>query len=299
MTVNTTLRVGGAMLVGIALVGGALLLSKKQTAAEYSAAVVVADKPRAYQETRDGDGDGLRDWEEELRGTDPKTPDDLSKKPEPVEEAPVEELPNTMTNQFSKDFFAYYLKHNAGNAAMTQEQKDAFIKQAAAAAEKQVDSKLLTTTDIITSSENNFAVWRDYGNTVAMIMQRYPVKNENELSIFSRAIQSNDPSIIEELGPIEKSYNDTIADLRTLQTPTLFLNEHLNLLNRMISVHNTVIAMQNVFSDPLPALVRTQQYQDEAQQLSNALASMHALLTAQGVTYTSDEPGIFFEAFQP
>lgn len=260
-----------------------------------SGIVVAPVAPRAYQDTKDGDGDGIADWEEELAGTDPLVPNERKPSPTPEEKETVDDLPDTLTTRFSLQFMGNYIAQNAGDQSMTDDQKAKFVGEMAEAAKLVVEDKPYTNIDIKIEGKTDTASIRAYGNALGAVMNRYPHPGGDEVAITSEAVQKNDPARLAPLAPIIDAYALTIRDMKALPVPLPMANEHLALLNALQTVHNDIVAMQKVFDDPLPALIRVQSYTETSlKALVESVQNVRIALELNGISYSEGEPGMLF-----
>lgn len=291
-------RVGGALIVGTVLILSAVVFAKPKASDPLAAAIVVADAPRTYQETKDTDADGLRDWEEELYGTNPLVPDAPIAPATTTEDTreTLEDIPDTFTHRFAIDFFSDFFMQ--GGADMDETAQGALLNQSVQEVINNTKDRFFTTADLTVASAEDLSSVREYGNNVAAILTRYPVPEENEMLILERALQTDNGEELKKLEPILDSYKKTIRDLIALAVPPSLVNEHLNLLNAILAVHNDVVVMRNAFDDALPALIRVQRYQNDVDGLYIVLNNMYQALTKAGAVYRQEESGSFFLQFQ-
>lgn len=295
------MRIGSALLFAVVLLGAALFLRPQTGATTQNAGVVVvATQPRNYQETRDSDGDGIRDWEEELWGTNPELKDVSSTTRAEVlkKDTENEEVPNTVTSHFAQRFFGEYIQANSDDIPMTDEEKQRFLEKSLVEVATLGYQQPFTLRDIRTTATSSPEALREYGNSVMLAIVRDPVESEGELAIYKLAIESGNDDLLKKLDPIIASYDRTIKDLRALEVPQVLGSEHVGLLNSMRDIHTTITALRNTPQDPLPALVRFKQYVPQVEELQRSLNAVHTSLTAKGITYTDAEPGSLFEKFQ-
>lgn len=295
ITVNTYIRVGGAVAIGVFLIGTAVFVSAQKVENTNSAAIVVATEPRAYQETKDTDQDGVPDWEESVSGTNPTIKDTSTTTQKKREE---EAALNTVTDRFAKQFFSEYLSKNSGDTPMTPEEKQAFLEKAIQKAYTSQPIQSFTEKDIVRDTSTATDTLRAYGNAVADALQRYPVQNENEALIFKRAIESESEVEIGKLDPIILSYKNTIRDIRLIPVPTTMTSSHLALLNSLNNLQNTLTAMREALEDPLPALTQFQQYVPVVESLQDSLLGLKASFASQNVVFSQNERGHFFTDLQ-
>ncbi|MBX9906767.1 thrombospondin type 3 repeat-containing protein [Patescibacteria group bacterium] len=289
-------KIGGAAFLAVGLMGTALFLRPQVSDSTENAAVVITStETRDYQRVKDTDGDGVLDWEEELQGTNPlvkdTSPETKKKAAEPVS------VPDTVTSRFAQRFFGEFLQ-KTGETSMTDEEKQKMLERSLVDMNMVVNDRLLTERDIVVTNAIDAETLRAYGNSLATAFINHPLKNEGELLIFKRAVESENDEELKDLDPIIATYEGTIKDVRAVVVPKSIVQEHLALLNQLQVIYATILAMRNMPTDPLPALMRFQQYLPEAEMLGQAFIGVTNNLTSQGITYDLLEPGYFLIALK-
>lgn len=285
---KTTRHIRGALAVGILLVLGAFYvrghLPEEHTALD--AVVVVPAPTRTYIETKDSNGDGVKDWEESFIQNNIT----LSST---TDEGPYT-TPNTLTGKFSEAFLKDYLEGKIKGNTITD--KNALVGSAIAAVEKNTQSTIHTTAELTVVPTTKESL-RTYGNTLATIIQKRSIKNENEMVILKRALATENQQELKKLIPIQEVYTQILDDSRTISVPSELARSHVALLNACEALILDIRTMQVAFTDPLYALARYSHYKEDALSLFNALQGIHTTLDTEGVMYSKDEAGSYFNSF--
>ena len=299
---ESVFRVGGAILFGVLLVGGALFVQRNAAARaamrRAPAAVIARGDVRAMRPATDSDKDGLPDWEEHLRGTDPHTRTVIETPTATPTNAEPYEKPTTLTGQFAEQFLENILRNGAGKT-MTEEEKTKVVNDSIIELSANIRDKQYTQADIRSVAQNDLAAFREYGNTLADLFLTPSAKNEPELAILDRALQANDPELLAPLRPIEEAYGRMVSGILDIQTPSALAGRHVDLLNTLSLIQADIAAMRQVFSDPLGSLVRIRRYKNDGQALPRALDDIRTALETQGVVYTSGESGLILFSLRP
>ena len=283
------IRIGGAIGVGALIVLGAFFYVQKQKGnAEPEGALVTAAPPRTYIEAPDSDGDGIKDWEEDLgvRIFDSITSGTSS---DTTDEAYVP--PTTFTGKFAEAFFEDYM-----NGKITQgdlANKEEFVNRAVTAIEENTKSKVYTPLDIVTVPDSEQAI-RDYGNSLVYVLAQHAIDRPDELSAVNEALSKNDPSSLEPLADSKNSYAGIILDAQKIPTPDSLVSKHLTLLSACEAVHTDLVAMQEIFTDPLFAIARLKRYESDVKALPKILDEIGNAIQTKGVVYKNGEAGSFF-----
>lgn len=290
---NTKIRVGGAVLVGFTLVGGALFSRYHTQGIPDASATIIVATPKEYLIATDTDKDGIEDWEEALVGSDPKKPNERVV-PTQTPDAFAEE-DNTITARFGKRFFGEFIQKSSGDAEMSDQEKQALINTSLAEVIDIVKDTPFTRKDLLISKKSDSEALHQYGNLLVEALNHNTNGGDNELLIFKRAIDANSEEEIALLDPIITAYKGMITDVRAVPVPEILASDHLALLNTLLSVHNSLTLMRNALIDPLPALARSQTYFETLEQMKNNMLALHFQFEKAGVTFDKSEPGILFE----
>ena len=122
--------------------------------------------------------------------------------------------------------------------------------------EQKAEDKLYTEHDIKTHADNGQESLRVYGNAIANILiSNNPSGTRSELEILEQALASEDEVVLAELDPIIAGYKGMNKGLLNLIVPTQVAGAHLDLINVIEAVTNDIIAMREVFTDPLLSLI--------------------------------------------
>lgn len=285
--------IGGALIFGALIVLGALSV-RGSVEAENSGHVVVAKAPeRNPIETHDSDGDGIQDWEESLSQPHYKTIDTPTSTFS-IDTTEAYTPPHTFTGKFSEAFFKDYLEGKMHG----QDFKDptAFIGTAVTAIEQNTKSMQHSRLEytIVPSTEESV---RLYGNNIGEINLRYPLETDNEMYILQKALEANDPKMLEDLSLIQSTYEHIVADLLQIPVPSDMVTQHTALLNAYEGVLADVKAMQLAFSDPLFSLARVKSYETDVKVLLQAFLDLRKIFETKEITFTNDEPGSLFYIF--
>ncbi len=277
--------------MGMVLILGTFVLSRQSTTANEAAqgTIVSSAETRSYIEARDSDGDGTDDWQEalaaqvmeaiELPSTTPKSNSGVAYT-----------APDTFTGKFAEALFTDYLSGKPGGEALDEEGKMKLVANAVTSIQSNTDSKVYTASDIVIVPDSDKA-FHNYGNEMAEIMMRHTRNNENEALILKRAVEQNNPKILNELTPIRKAYDDMLTRSLRVATPQSVAIQHAALLSSYDAIRTDIEAMEQVFVDPLLTLARIQTYEGDALALFNVIKNITTILLSKGVSYEKDEPG--------
>lgn len=285
-----SIRIGGAVALGIIIVLGALHVKATSVPSQEAQVIVAVAPTREYIEVTDSDSDGIKDWEEGLgiKAIPSPAPSDETENTEPYEE------PTTFTGKFSEAFFQDYLQGKIDGQDFSD--PSALVGNAVSAIEENTRSKRHSRLEL-TIVPATFEAMREYGNRIPEIVVKYQTGSVNEVTILKQALDTNDATVLAGLVPIHDAYTGMIADMLRVNVPDTFVNTHLSLLNAYEAILTDVEAMQKAFDDPLYALARVRKYGEDVSSMANSFKVMGETLGGNGITYANDELGAFFYLF--
>lgn len=279
-------RIFGATVAGLILVVGAYVETRVLVEPiTQEASLIVGDSQtlaRGYISTSDQNGDGVADWQEALRTTEPLRMDEMS--------TSTYEIPDTLTDQFAIELFQDMVKSKSyGEFGDSPEQ---LIDQASEGLLAKAADELYTRDDILISNDTSAEAARVYANAVAQIAidHSIPKETENEVRILEKALRQNDPAVLTELDVILASYEGMLTAMLKTPAPANLVKEHLDLINVYYAITNGIKAMRIAFDDPLLALLRIQRYKDDANGLYYAITGLFKQAYRQGARFNPDDP---------
>lgn len=288
-------KVLALILVSITVITGAFIFAERKSedvpVALYTAdtgSTIVANTADSF---KDSDGDGLKDWEETLWGTDPDVPDaNKINKTSTTTSKKKEKL--TSTDVFARSFFSEYMnlkevglstdKSSQENLAKNILQNTNFVDEPANYLQK--DIRISSTVTVY-----------DYGNAVGSLFKNNLVTARNEMVIFKDALDTSDKNKLKELEPILAGYKTIRAGLIAMPVPTQSVTAHLNLLNALNRMIFIVELVSKAFSDPVLGVQGTAMYQETFTMLQQGFASVREMLSQNKVEYGYSEPGKFLQ----
>jgi hypothetical protein len=282
-------RVKGAVLIGFALVAAAFVLARygvgpntptAATDTNEQAVTITAPTLRPYIPETDSNGDGIPDWQELLDDTEPLALEETAVPYEP---------PDTLTEQFAQEFFEDYLRNRSFGEFARDPQE--LVDQASDKLVAQAQDALFTERNIRIIPGDPAAI-RAHANGVARILQgaTAPPGTRNEMVIVQDALNQNDANVLTELAPIIDGYDAIMEGMLQLTVPEPVVKEHLDLLNAVQAVRNSIDEFQSLFSDPLATLLRVQRYEDDVAGLAAALQNLFGKALQLGDGFGPNDP---------
>lgn len=303
-----------ALAIGIvALIAAVILVRQPNTGT--SPGVIFPDKnPREASTELDSDGDGLKDWEEELWGLNPYNPDthgtglgDLAYVEQ--ERARVAEVPTTILGIYDANTASGERPSSsalAGQILISQlfaskeagiAIPDSSIRLASEIAlsdfETNYSYTLYTAGNILTASGDTIPTIRAYGNAVGQALKT-PSGQEapHELSVLlSYAQTSNTASFKEQMDAVLANYDRSIANLLNVPAPPSFVSLHTSLINSLVRVRTDLSFMGSVDTNPILALAALDTYEKNSAYMAQLFEELRKRIAQSGITYESHEAG--------
>ncbi len=249
---------------------------------------------------KDTDGDGLRDWEELLWGTDPKNPKSEGREVTDgeyvatlVKESPTVSYTNlnastTLTEAFGVDFFNEYI-------ALKQSGK--LTNQTIQNLSERITEKVLnteSTANYTIEPQNLFndsdtARVRIYGNSLAEIRARY------QASYTSNPIQAGDfNNGGNNFLRASELYRDMANEMAELEVPRLLASYHEQLVQSYLKSGIGLRSVSTLDKDPMKAIVGIQMHTEAEQTEYAAVENIRRYFSQSGILFTSNEPGVIW-----
>ena len=290
-----TIRIGGALVLGILIVLVSLRVSAKGDDTSSEDTLALSAPERTYIESQDSDGDGVKDWEEVLQERFIDTISATSSENLGFDTTEEYVPPTTLTGKFSEAFFQDYLEGKVRGVDYSD--PSVFIADAIGAIEKNTQSVTHSRVELNAVPSSPELV-HDFGNTLSLILQKNAAQEKSEALILSEALDANNPDILKNLDPIISMYSDTIKEALLLEIPSSLVEEHLAFLDACEANLANVQAMRLAFQDPLLALARMKQYEESKKSLFHSFQGFALAFTAEDIFFEKDEPGNFFYLFE-
>ncbi len=309
----------GSLAIVVFLIAGAYFWPRQATTTlKESLVTPTIAQVSAVIANQDTDGDGLKDWEEKLWKTDPvksdtdgdKTSDgdEIRAGRNPLKAGPSDKLaiapsgsilslsdkPLTATDIIARDLFTQYAQaRKAGNKLdlATEQQIISSVLSRNALSSNPPSYKK---SDILLSKSSDGLGLREYGNAMGAIVKKYSIGNENEMTIFERAVNNDDPDELKQLDPIIGAYVGMLTEMTSTAVPEKALIPHLSLLNSMNAILFTIKNLRAVYEDPATALASLNAYFDYSRDLGESLKSIHDFFAGKNISFTKDEDGFYF-----
>jgi hypothetical protein len=245
---------------------------------------IASSDAKNTESLKDSDGDGLKDWEEIIYGTDPQNPDtdgdgtsdgeeiagnrdplkkgpkDILPMPEDTQGKPptlLDDDPNNLTHKLFGDFIrsgggANAILKNGGSEESIKLLTEKIDRMAAQGTLTYESKTAINPKDIrVTPDESGQAVTA-YLNAVAAAFEQYlhPLP-QDDLELFVEILQSGNLERLEELGVYAKAAGFAAAKIRALAVPKNLVWFHTREIEYLEETKNQIDIMRRTERDPL------------------------------------------------
>lgn len=251
----------GFVLVVVLLIVSAVVANKSETVEEvlYTDAnspelLIESEKVTIPERLRDSDGDGIPDFEEELRSTDPLVPNTL---------------PTVASFQDMRDI--------SGDLSELSESPSSRVAPAV--------SQRSTAEE---SSKGDLV--RIYGNESGAIIRAYFSDNNAEVPLFTAVIQNQNEQTLSKLVPIVEKYTNASSDLGSLNVPEEARGVHEVLVTAYKTHAQAVENVRNIGEGTIDWL----EYTDDVVASAQALINLALWFKNNDIVFSPLETGYVF-----
>lgn len=276
--------------IAILLIGGSFVFvnyKNEHDKEEYIAKelTISNDLNESPQEV-DTDGDGSKDWEEILVGTNPN---DAKSKPSPTKSPTTADITKNKDSEklepidlVSREFFARYMElRQIGASKDKLNQQDLAVKTAGnIILETPVKYKIEI---VLTKPDNGNTGVQQYGDEIGAIFKKNAVQARNEAVIARDSVQKEDPELLKEIDPSIASYKKTISELLKLRVPQTVAPLHLDLINGMNDFLFLAQSFRNSGVDPIKGLQAVAYYPVASKNFSDAVIAIKSYFKYLGI----------------
>ena len=312
-------RIIVSAILALVIVGGGIWFVYKNSKPQIQeVSPVSAIAPQNIQEIADSDGDGLKDWEESLWGTDPTNPDtdgdgtndneeikagrnplkagpdDLLTDPSSGEEKQIKAGGTgklSLTDKVARNMFASYIIQKKDGVPLPEIKNNVISSIENQLQNAQKSEDVFSRNDISISSNESKETVKNYINALGKILA---AEAQRKFPLSGSEIQENPNSLFQ---TYIQSYESLIAKMQGLLIPKSYAVNHLSLINSFYNFVQIHKSFNNLSSDLLGGIIAFSRYQDEASRMTATLNAIKTRLEQDGIQLTaSDEGYIFIQA---
>ena len=244
------------------------------------------------QSENDTDKDGLKDWEESLWKTDINNPDtdgdgmsdgdEIKNERNPLIKGPNDKLENNSlkknfykktdneTSNIGKELIGEYIGlKNSGliNSSNKEKMISYMIEDKISSLENDYKNiKKFSLDDLNIINNENIDILNNYEKNILSILDKGK-KIPNDLAVLEKSLKEKDKKILDELDKTISSYKIIQKELLNTDTPYIFKEKHLKIINLISDVIFEVKSMKNIFEDPIKTIVNLKPYQENTKEI--------------------------------
>ena len=267
----------------------------------------------------DSDADGLKNWEETLRGTDPQNPDtdgdgvqdgkEVASNRNPLLKGPNDERAEIFSVEAARaqemqdplgaataQFRQAYLSRGKPYDQFSEEERNA-LTFAAITPAVQILPRPYAASDMRTT-DNSSAAQAQYLNQVGETLnQTFAQVSESAVALFQDYTASNDGSLLLRLTPEREASEEAERLLQGVPAPPVFAQAHAELLNILHNTGSAISALQQAERDRVTALVAAGWYLHEAEASRALLQTLGDAIADNKLALQPEEPGYLFVTY--
>ena len=277
------------------LVGGSFVFAEyrnKQAKIVYNSeklqqglAVSAIDEIDSSAKDIDTDGDGSKDWEEILVGSNPNDP---KSKPDNTKAGVTGDITKSATEKLepidlvSRDFFARYMELRQMGAVKDKASQEELV--ARTIGNIQVSSPAeYTMSDILISDDESKESVMSYGEKIGSIFRKYAISSRNEAIIVKESMEKENPEILKEIDPIILSYKGILNSLVKVPVPKSISSLHLDLVNSMNGSLFIAQSFRDSGSDAIKGIQAISHFSTIQVKLFNSITSINSYYKSIGI----------------
>lgn len=273
---------------------------------------------------KDSDHDGLPDWEEAVRGTNPNNADsdgdgtidgeEVRLARDPSKAAPGDSLLSKENEQFvnelmsaasstnltedlSQRLFAQYLSAlNKGTSGDAQTQ-EALVQDAVSRAKVPLRGETYTQADLIVVPDTKESTRAFANKTIEAIAKHPNASLMNTVIVFGAAMDDNDKRSKAAFPILGREYQALADDLRKIPVPSSYAASYLQVVNAYEKGGAAFVDMQYYEEDPIRALSGFSNYVQMMQLSVGVLKGLAQKITESGILFTAAEAGSVWKTF--
>jgi hypothetical protein len=262
---------------------------------------------KAAIDDKDTDGDGLKDWQETLWGTDKANPDtdgdgtkdgeEVATGRDPIKAGPDDKMnrtlnltlnesgeigvgdPNNMTQQISRDLLAQLFSYGDGD--LDDENQKKIIDNTLANIRPETIPLRYSLADVRVFQDLNEANLRKFGNSVVSVQQKM-ASNINPRGSHQDLL---------------KVYEAMVDDLAKVEVPRDMSVPYLSLINNYNTLKELLAKMESSTEDPFKSLLNLKYFSDTMGKNEVIYKQFASYFKKSGIIWNKNEPGSAWNAY--
>lgn len=271
----------------------------------------------------DTDGDGLRDWEEGVRGTDPKRADsdndgtndgdEVKANRDPNKPGPDDSLADeasekflaellasasstNLTDNLSQTIFARYVAARGKGSSGDIQTQSAVVREAVANAETSYRGTIYMPATFTVVAKNPTTV-RAFANGSMQAMLNHPSANFMlAMQIFGEGMEGS-KTAASRLRAIGAEYRAIAREMATVPVPAEYLNQYVLAVNALEVAGGAFEDMAYIGEDPILAVAGLQNYDRMISGGAGIFVKLAQEIARTGLVFSAKEPGRVWNDF--
>ena len=204
---------------------------------------------------------------------------------------------NNYTDMVGKGLLQEYFRARESNIAINEEKIVKDILAMTLPEKYEIEYKEYEVKDLNISSKNDTRSFKNYGNKLGETSTKntYDTSEGNEIEILMRAVQLEREGEFSKLEPIIKNYESLIKDLLAIETPAELASVHLNIINSLGKMTESVEQFNVMLKDPFRGLFVMASYSRYGADLQDYMKELNNFMKNKGITFGETEPGSSIE----
>lgn len=263
----------------------------------------------------DTDNDGLKDWEEALWQTGPDKADtdndgtndgdEVKVNRDPTKSGPNDKIdPKILeeekkiteeynklnaTDKLSRDLFSQYIASRNVSSEMS-ETEIANLIQTVTSLQKEPEIKIYKAEDLNITSKTDKDTLKKWVNNLTNSSSTN-IAEENEMIIFNRAIETENPEEFKKLIPLSDNYQDMVDNMLKIEVPENVSETHLKLLNAVNTISDSIRKLSNFMSDPVGSFQYIMVYVSGVDSMYSAILDIKNIVEIMKIDFKDTESG--------
>ncbi|MBP9771396.1 MAG: hypothetical protein KBD16_00510 [Candidatus Pacebacteria bacterium] len=304
-------RVGALVVVVGAFIVATLIIRSDNAEDAPRMVARLTNEPQEFNEV-DTDGDGVKDWEESLRGlsaTSADTDGDGVSDGQEIEEERVrlEEQRSLLlaeaglgegisyeglseTERLSRGILEQVVAFKDAGISFDSDTTNDVASILGGSLSQQSITPKSVDTSLLTSVPESIASLTTYTNSLGQILGGEATLETNELLVLAQFGQTGDASTIDSLVSVIATYGEIIEQLTNTPVPATLYAKHVDFINAFINTQQSIGLLAKLSSDPIVGLQGLEAYSTYSSQIGTTFESIRAYLRTR-VTLEAEDPG--------
>lgn len=314
------------VIFGLLLVAAIGFLVSQPNSAKYDTAMLTTKSGSALRSTpvsklinKDSDKDGLKDWEEELWGTDLNNSDtdgdgiddgdEVDDNRNPNLAGPDDELDRgfvaqekddedllkedlTATDLFAQNLFGEYLSLRGSGQQISDTEKSSLVTSVVENTLNTGLNKRYAISDLNIVNDNSAAALKKYGNDFISITQLYSQDlTEDELIVFERMLRTESAEDAAYLNESAAAYDAAADKLKSIKIPSDLSFIHLDIINSYSVASDALKDMGSALDDPIRGLNGFSVHTAATEAQIGFFKEIKNYFVKNGIVFGADEAG--------